>query len=40
LNHLGAKSHDQNHWLGVGVAKNFVTKVDAVGANDLRRLMG
>ena len=38
--HLAAQSHDQQHRLGGGVAENLVTKVDAVGAGDLRRLMG
>ena len=38
--HLGAEPHDQQHRLGVGVAENLVTNVDAVGAGDLRRLMG
>ena len=37
--HLGAEPHDQEHRLGIGVAKNLVTDVDAVGADDLRRLV-
>ena len=40
MDHLGAQPHDQQHRLGVGVAEDLVTKVDAVGAGDLRRLMG
>ncbi len=38
--HLGAEPHDQQHRLRIGVAEDLVTKVDAVGAGDLRRLMG
>ena len=40
LNHLGAEPHDHDHGLGSGVTEDFVTQVDAVGAGDLRRLMG
>ena len=38
--HLAAEPHDQQHRLRFGVAEDLVTKVDAVGADDLRRLMG
>ena len=38
--HLGAEPHDQQHRLGAGVAEDLVANVDAVGAGDLRRLMG
>src|SRR5882757_8976581 len=37
--HLGAEPHDQQHGLGVILAENFIAKVDAVGADSLRRLM-
>ena len=40
MDHLGAEPHDQQHRLGTGVAEDLVTKLDAVGAGDLRRLMG
>ncbi len=40
MDHLGAQAHDQQQRLGIGVAKNLVTDVDAVGADGLRRLMG
>ncbi len=40
MNHLGAEPHDQHHRFGIGVAENLVTKVDAIGTGDLRRLMG
>ena len=40
MDHLGAEPHDQQHRLGIGVAEDLVAKVDAVGAGDLRRLMG
>ena len=38
--HLGAEPHDQQQRLGAGVAEDLVANVDAVGAGDLRRLMG
>ena len=40
MDHLGAEPHDQQHRLRIGVAEDLVAKVDAVGAGDLRRLMG
>ena len=40
MDHLGAQPHDQQHRIGVGIAEDLVTKLDAVGAGDLRRLMG
>ena len=38
--HLGAEPHDQQHRLCRRLAENLVTNVDAVGAGDLRRLVG
>ena len=40
MDHLGAEPHDQQQRLGIGVAEDLVANVDAVGAGDLRRLMG
>jgi hypothetical protein len=40
MDHLGTQPHDQQHRLRAGVAENLVTNIDAVGAGDLRRLMG
>ena len=40
MDHLGAEPHDQQHRLRAGVAEDLVADVDAVGAGDLRRLMG
>ena len=37
--HLGAKPHDQQQWLGVAIAKDIVADDDAVDADDRRRLM-
>ena len=40
MDHLGAQPHDQQHRLRTGIAEDIVAEVDAVGADDLRRLMG
>jgi hypothetical protein len=40
MDHLGAQSHDQHHWLRAGVTEDFVTKVDTIGPGNLRRLVG
>jgi hypothetical protein len=39
LNHLRAEPHDEQHRLGIGVAENLIAKLDAIGANGLRRLV-
>jgi hypothetical protein len=40
MDHLGAEPHDQQQRFRGRIAEDFVTNVDAVGAGDLRRLMG
>jgi hypothetical protein len=40
MDHLGTQPHDQQHRFGVGIAKDLVANVDAIGAGDLWRLMG
>ena len=40
MDHLGAQPHDQHHRLRIGLAEDFVTKLDTVGVGDLWRLMG
>jgi hypothetical protein len=35
MDHLGAEPHDQQHRLGIGVAKHLVADVDAVHVGDL-----
>ena len=40
MDHLGAEPHDQQQRFRAGVAEDLVADVDAVGAGDLRRLMG
>ncbi|MBA7695453.1 hypothetical protein ES703_104081 [subsurface metagenome] len=39
MDHLGAEPHDQHDGVGVGIAENLVTDVDAVDAGNLRRLV-
>src|SRR5216684_1406479 len=40
MDHLGAQPHDQQHRFRAGFAEDLVAKLDAIGAGDLRRLMG
>jgi hypothetical protein len=40
MDHLCPEPHDQQQRLGIVVAENLVTDVDAVGADGLGRLMG
>jgi hypothetical protein len=40
MDHLGAQPHDQQHRFCVGIAKNLVAELNAVGPGDPRRLMG